>query len=66
MKANAFRIAVMPGEGIGGEVMAAALAVLDAVEARFGIAFTTDAIPGGAHHYKDTGAILPPDGMARA
>src|SRR6187200_3026654 len=66
MKANAFRIAVMPGEGIGVEVMAAALAVLDAVEARFGLAFATDAIPGGAHHYKDTGAILPEDGMARA
>ena len=23
-------------------------------------------IPGGAHHYRDTGAILPPNGMARA
>jgi len=66
MKANAFRIAVMPGEGIGVEVMAAALAVLDAVEARFGLAFATDAIAGGAHHYRDTGSILPPDGMARA
>ena len=66
MKANAFRIAVMPGEGIGVEVMAAALAVLDAVEARFGLAFGRDEIPGGAHHYRDTGAILPPDGMARA
>ena len=66
MKPNAFRIAVMPGEGIGVEVMEAALAVLDAVEARFGLAFTPDRIPGGAHHYRDTGAILPPDGMARA
>src|SRR3954451_25275388 len=66
MKANAFRIAVMPGEGIGVEVMAAALAVLEAVEARFGLAFARDEIAGGAHHYRDTGAILPPDGMARA
>jgi len=66
MNANAFRIAVMPGEGIGVEVMAAALAVLDAVEARFGLAFGRDEIPGGAHHYRDTGAILLPDGMARA
>ncbi|MFL5165944.1 MAG: isocitrate/isopropylmalate family dehydrogenase, partial [Microvirga sp.] len=66
MKPNAFRIAVMPGEGIGVEVMEAALAVLDAVEARFGLAFGRDEIPGGAHHYRDTGSILPPDGMARA
>ena len=35
----------MPGEGIGVEVMAAALAVLDAVEARFGLAFGRDDIP---------------------
>jgi 3-isopropylmalate dehydrogenase len=62
MKANAFRIAVMPGEGIGLEVMAAALAVLEAVEARFGLAFAQDQIPGGAHHYKDTGAISVPSG----
>src|SRR5215204_7057785 len=66
MKANAFRVAVMPGEGIGVEVMAAALAVLEAVEKRFGLAFAPDHIPGGAHHYRDTGSILPPDGMARA
>jgi len=49
MKSNAFRIAVMPGEGIGVEVMEAALAVLAAVEARYGLAFETDTIPGGAH-----------------
>jgi 3-isopropylmalate dehydrogenase len=66
MRSNAFRIAVMPGEGIGVEVMEAALAVLEAVEARYGLAFETDTIPGGAHHYRDTGAILPKGGMARA
>ena len=66
MTSNAFRIAVMPGEGIGVEVMEAALHVLGAVEERFGVAWSADTIPGGAHHYRDTGAILPPDGMARA
>jgi 3-isopropylmalate dehydrogenase len=66
MKSNSFRIAVMPGEGIGVEVMGAALAVLEAVETRFGIACKPDPIPGGAHHYKETGRILPEDGMARA
>jgi 3-isopropylmalate dehydrogenase len=66
MKSNAFHIAVMPGEGIGIEVMEAALAVLDAVEARFGVASRRETIPGGAHHYKETGAILPKDGLERA
>jgi 3-isopropylmalate dehydrogenase len=66
MTSNSFRLAVMPGEGIGVEVMGAALAVLDAVETRFGIACEPDTIPGGAHHYKETGRILPQDGMARA
>src|SRR5215213_2485774 len=60
MKANAFRIAVMPGEGIGVEVMAAALAVLDAVENRFGVTCRRETIPGGAHLYQETGRIRPP------
>lgn len=66
MKSNSFHIAVMPGEGIGIEVMEAASTVLSAVEDRFGVSFRSESIPGGAHHYKETGAILPPDGMARA
>jgi 3-isopropylmalate dehydrogenase len=66
MTSASFRIAVMPGEGIGMEVMDAALAVLDAVEVRFGISCARDMIPGGAHHYRETGKALPDDGMARA
>jgi 3-isopropylmalate dehydrogenase len=66
MKSNSFHLAMMPGEGIGIEVMEAATAVLGAVEDRFGLSFWQEAIPGGAHHYKETGAILPKDGMARA
>src|SRR5688572_19684448 len=66
MSTNSFPIAVMPGDGIGQEVTQAALAVLEAVEQRFGIGFNFDTVPGGAHHYKETGKILPPDGMERA
>jgi len=66
MASNAFQLAVMPGEGIGVEVMAAATIVLDAVEQRFGLAFKADEVPGGAHYYRETGAILPPDGLKRA
>ncbi|TCR68522.1 isocitrate/isopropylmalate family dehydrogenase [Bosea sp. BK604] len=66
MSSNSFHLAVMPGEGIGIEVMEAAHAVLGAVEERFDLSFRQELIPGGAHHYKDTGAILPKDGLERA
>ena len=63
MTDNAFRIAVMPGDGIGIEVMDAALAVLDVVERRHGLAFRRETVPGGAIHYKETGVALPEDGF---
>ncbi|GAB4300312.1 MAG: 3-isopropylmalate dehydrogenase [Desulfuromonadia bacterium] len=44
-----FRIAVLPGDGIGPEVMEQALLVLDAIEERFGVTFQrTHANVGGA------------------
>src|SRR4051794_9648291 len=66
MTSNVFGIALMPGDGIGIEVMEAAQAVLDAVEARFGLGFRFETIPGGAHLYKATGDALPKDGIPRA
>lgn len=66
MTSNSFHLAVMPGEGIGIEVMEAAAVVLDAVEKRFDLSFHQERIPGGAHHYKETGTILPKDGIERA
>ena len=65
-KANTFHIALMPGDGIGPEVMEAAGAVLEAVEARYGLGFSRETIPGGAHYYKANGSVLPADGMERA
>ncbi|MGI4796727.1 MAG: isocitrate/isopropylmalate dehydrogenase family protein [Janthinobacterium lividum] len=63
---NSFHIAVLPGEGVGLEVTAAALHVLDAVERRFGIALRQEPIQGGALYYKEHGSTLEPDGMRRA
>lgn len=65
-RSNAFHIAVMPGDGIGIEVMDAALTVLDAVETRFGLAFAREVVAGGAHCYRDTGVAFSEDGFARA
>jgi 3-isopropylmalate dehydrogenase len=63
---NSIHIAVMPGDGIGVEVMEAALAVLDAVEARFGLAFRRETVPGGARHYAETGTALSEEAFERA
>jgi len=65
-ESNVFTIARMPGEGIGIEVMEAANAVLEAVEARYGLRFRNEIIPGGARYYRDNGKVLPEDGIARA
>ena len=55
-----FHIAVLPGDGIGPEVMAPALAVLEKVAAstpRLKFRFTE--APAGAGHYRDTGKSMP-------
>ncbi|GAA5166244.1 3-isopropylmalate dehydrogenase [Ornithinimicrobium tianjinense] len=52
-------IAVLPGDGIGPEVTAAALAVLDAAQERFGFTTERTDVPLGADHYLSTGELLP-------
>src|SRR5260221_11127530 len=61
MRANdSFHIAVLPGDGIGPEVMAPALAVLDKVAASTpGLKFRFTEGPAGASHYRETGASMP-------
>jgi 3-isopropylmalate dehydrogenase len=61
MSANdAFHIAVLPGDGIGIEVMAPALEVLRKIEATTpGLKFRFTEAPAGAQNYKDTGKSLP-------
>jgi 3-isopropylmalate dehydrogenase len=58
MRDNSFRLAVMPGDGIGAEVMAAATAVLEAVEKRHDIGFRQEQVNGGARQYKETGVAM--------
>src|SRR5919201_3324699 len=57
---DSFHIAVLPGDGIGPEVMAPALAVLEKVAATTpGLKFHFTEAPAGAGHYRDTGASMP-------
>ena len=55
------RIAVIPGDGIGVEVMPEGLRVLDAVGRRFGIDFSYDHFDWGSDHYVRTGLMMPAD-----
>ena len=61
MRANdSFHIAVLPGDGIGPEVMAQALEVLRRLEASVaGVHFRFTEAPAGAGHYRETGTALP-------
>ena len=53
------RIAVLPGDGIGIEVMNACLEVLEALAARLEhVRFAWNPLPGGAIAYRDTGTAL--------
>ena len=56
---TSYAIAVLPGDGIGREVMAAALEVLHAAGKRTGRRFDTVTHPAGAQHYLDCGEALP-------
>ena len=63
---SAHRIAVIPGDGIGTEVMPEALRVLAAVQQKFG--FQLDLTPiawASCDHYAKHGEMMPPDWKAQ-
>ena len=55
----AMKIAVMPGDGVGKEVIPEGLKVLRAAARRFGFTFDTTDYPFGGEHYLATGQTLP-------
>lgn len=61
MNKKIFRLAVLPGDGIGPEVMAQAIAVLDAVAARSGHVFEYDHRLVGGAAIDAVGKALPAD-----
>ena len=54
-----YRIAVIPGDGIGPEVIDAALGPLDKAAAKHGFALDLERLPYSADHYLRTGETLP-------
>ncbi len=61
---SSYRIAVLPGDGIGPEVMAEAVKVLEKVQARFGLAFEYDRHDVGGIAIDNHGTPLPQSTIA--
>jgi 3-isopropylmalate dehydrogenase len=59
------KIAVIAGDGIGPEVTAEAVRVIEAVGDRVGRTFAFEHLPWGAEHYLATGETVPADGYDR-
>jgi len=57
------RIAVIPGDGIGKEVIPEGIRVLEAVGARHGVSFRWDEFPWGCQYYLSYGRMMPEDAL---
>jgi tartrate dehydrogenase/decarboxylase / D-malate dehydrogenase len=58
-----FKIAVIPGDGVGKEVVPAALQVLEAISARFQTGFELHHFDWGAEYYFRNGRMMPADAL---
>ena len=62
----AHRIAAIPGDGIGQEVIAAGLEVLEALRARAPeLDLEVQTFDWGSDHFRRTGRMMPEDGLDR-
>jgi len=58
-----YRIAVIPGDGIGNEVVPEGIQVLEKVGGRFDIDFQWDDFDWSCERYKSVGSMMPEDGL---
>jgi tartrate dehydrogenase/decarboxylase/D-malate dehydrogenase len=59
------RIAVIPGDGIGKEVMPEGIRVMEAAGKKFGIGFKWDHFPWSCEYYSEHGRMMPKDGLGQ-
>jgi tartrate dehydrogenase/decarboxylase/D-malate dehydrogenase len=59
-----YRVAIIPGDGVGGEVATEAVRSLDAAAARFGFDLETEWFAWGCDRYLEEGEMMPGDGLA--
>jgi tartrate dehydrogenase/decarboxylase / D-malate dehydrogenase len=62
---NTYKIAVIPGDGIGKEVVPEGLRVLEAAGKRFGIKYSFTHFDWSCETYVKTGKMMPDDGLAQ-
>jgi tartrate dehydrogenase/decarboxylase/D-malate dehydrogenase len=62
---KSYRIALIPGDGIGKEVVPEALRVLEASGRRYDIEFRWESFPWSCETYAATGRMMPEDGLDR-
>src|SRR2546429_2662147 len=60
-----FNIAVIPGDGIGREVVPEGMRVLDAAAKRFGFDFSWHCLDWSCETYAKSGRMMPSDGIAQ-
>ena len=60
---GSYRIAVIPGDGIGTEVVPEGIRVLEAAGSRFGISFQWEKLDWGCERFQKTGSFMPADGL---
>jgi tartrate dehydrogenase/decarboxylase/D-malate dehydrogenase len=65
MKNRKYRIAVIPGDGIGGEVIPAGQRAVEAAATRFGFSVQWQSFDWSCERYARTGAMMPEDGIDR-
>ena len=58
-----YKIAVIPGDGIGPEVIGETIKVLDRCGEKFSFSFEWEKFPYGAGHYLATGEVMPEEAM---
>jgi tartrate dehydrogenase/decarboxylase/D-malate dehydrogenase len=59
------RIAVIPGDGIGKEVVPEGIRVLEAAGMKHGLRFTWDEFPWSCEYFLEHGRMMPADGLDR-
>ncbi len=57
------RIATIPGDGIGKEVVPEGIRVLDAAARKHGFGLAWDHLPWSCEYYRETGRMMPADGL---
>ncbi len=58
-----YRIAAVPGDGIGPEIVPAGVKVMEKAAGEFGFRLEYEQFPYGAGHYKQTGAFMPENAL---